>query len=167
MQIPVVLIFFTYVQRCHKNENLQFWGSKAIATIIMMVRAHYDCFKRINRLHKAQIWVNILSHFTFLRFLQFFTFFIHFLISVHVSSHTHIQRLRNKNITRCWLCFNSLVGLISNLGPSLLKNFGGQTLLFAFRWRHRVHSTLVRPSVKLAKWGHIMELIYFGEHGPP
>jgi len=39
-------------------------------------------------------------------------------------------------------------------GPSLLKNFGGDKFwLFAFRWRHHVHSTVVRPFCKIGKMG--------------
>jgi len=40
-------------------------------------------------------------------------------------------------------------------GLSLLKNFRGQSLLFAFWWCHHVQSTIARPFVKLANWGHL------------
>jgi len=39
-----------------------------------------------------------------------------------------------------------------NHGPSLQKKYGGdKSLVFAFRWSHHVHSTVVRLFLKLAK----------------
>jgi len=33
------------------------------------------------------------------------------------------------------------------------KLWRGQTLLFTFRWRHHVHSTVVRPFCEIGKMG--------------
>jgi len=46
-----------------------------------------------------------------------------------------------------------------------LQRWGDKSLLFAFRWRHHVHSTVVRPFCKTGKIRDT-ELIYFEDHGP-
>jgi len=46
--------------------------------------------------------------------------------------------------------------------PSLLKNFGGSnlSLFYAFRLRHHVHSTVVRPFCKIGEVGNTLWNLY-------
>jgi len=43
------------------------------------------------------------------------------------------------------------------------KLWGGQTFIVCVRWRHHVHSTVVRPYCKLAKWGENCGNVIFWE----
>ena len=74
---------------------------------------------------------------------------------------------RGLHSVKCGIKLKHFNGMCRHQGTSLLKHLGGQAfILFAFRWRRHVHSTVVWLSCKIGAMGRkILENIYFGD-GP-
>ena len=55
---------------------------------------------------------------------------------------------------KCSSSFDTTVAIAAGPGTEFAKKLsGGQSLLFAFRWRHHIHSAVVRPFCKIRKMG--------------